>query len=85
MQNIRIYDNGGETFDRYTVVYLNEPEGRGLFAARGMSESPSHPQGFGQCCSAMPGEHLGQSIAFDDLPIECRRLVLSDLGQLDLA
>lgn len=80
MKNIRIYDNGGKTFDRYTVVYMTEPEGRGLYGARGMSEDPFHPQGFGQYCSAMAGRHLGRRIAFEDLPEPCRRAVLMDLG-----
>lgn len=80
MKNIRIYDNGGKTFDRYTVVYMTEPEGRGLYGARGMSENPFDPQGFGQYCSAMPGRHLGRRISFDDLPQPCQRAVAMDLG-----
>jgi hypothetical protein len=55
MQKIRIYDNGGKTFDRFTAVYMDHPERAGfyktgLYAARGMSENPFHPQGFGQFC-----------------------------------
>ena len=53
MESLAIFDNGGETFDRYTVVYLDEPAGsdpygnaRWLYLA--MSERPFHPQGFGQ-------------------------------------
>ena len=77
---IEIYDNDGATFDRYTVVFLDEPEGRaGLFAARAMSQNPSHPQGFGQYCTAMPGKHLGRRIELKDLPLACQRLVYSDL------
>lgn len=78
---IEIYDNGGKSIDRYTVVYLDEPERRpGLFAARAMSQDPCHPQGFGQYCTAMPGRHLGRRIGFKDLPPACQRLVHSDLG-----
>ena len=77
--NIRIYDNGGETFDRYTVIYMDTPEGRGLYGARGMSERPFHPQGFGMYCTAAPGRHLGRRIAFEALPQDCQRLVISDL------
>lgn len=79
MNHVKIYDNGGKSFDRYTAVYMQFPEGRGLYAARGMSERPYHPQGFGQYCTAMPGRHLGRRIAFDALPPDCQRLVLSDL------
>lgn len=79
---IRCYDNGGKTFDRFTVVYMDEPENApGLFAAVGMSENPFHPQGFGQHCSAMPGRHLGKRIRLEDMPEACQRLVKRDLGQ----
>jgi hypothetical protein len=77
-QPIRCYDNGGETCDRYTVIYMAEPEWAGLFAAVGMSESPFHPQGFGQHCVVMPGRHLGKRIPFDSLPDDCQRLVNRD-------
>jgi hypothetical protein len=80
--NIRCYDNGGKTFDRYTVIYMDEPEpnaGRNLFASVGMSENPFHPQGFGQHCAAMPGKHLGKRISFYQLPDKCRKLVMQDL------
>lgn len=78
LKHVRIYDNGGQTFDRYTAVYMNEPEGRGLYGARGMSENPF--EGFGQYCSATPGRHLGKRISFDALPAPCQKLVLSDLN-----
>lgn len=39
----RYYDNGGETADRYSVVF----SGRGFWYARYMSENPFHPQGVG--------------------------------------
>jgi hypothetical protein len=82
MKNVRIYDNGGKTFDRYTAVYLDFPERDGLsYVARGMSENPSHPQGFGQFCTAMPGRHLGKRIKLDDLPPDCKILVLSDIQE----
>jgi len=56
---VRCYDNGGKTFDRYTVVfsgnYRSIPNRRCRakngpldFQNVGMSEHPFHPQGFGQ-------------------------------------
>ena len=56
---VRCYDNGGKTFDRFTVVfsgnYRSIPNRRCRakngpldFQNVGMSESPFHPQGFGQ-------------------------------------
>ena len=88
--NIKIFDNGGKTFDRYTVIYLDTPYYEGAFLyseniyiyeARGMSKNPYHPQGFGQMCAAQLGPHLGSEIGFDDLPEDCQRLVRSDLGE----
>lgn len=80
MQNIHIYDNGGKTFDRYTVIYMDQPEGMGLYGCRGMSEHPRHPQGFGMYGSALPGRHLGKRIAFEQLPQDCQKLVEQDLA-----
>jgi hypothetical protein len=81
-QPIRVYDNGGKTYDRYTVVYMAEPERQAkLFASIGMSEYPFHPQGFGQHGTAMPGKHLGRRILFTALPEDCQRLVNRDLEE----
>jgi hypothetical protein len=40
-QQVRVFDNGGETFDRYTIIF---PDGWIV----GSSENPNHPQGFWQ-------------------------------------
>ena len=51
---VRIYDNGGETADRYTVVFTGQAapmRGKGSptqYPYLGMSSAPFHPQGFGQ-------------------------------------
>lgn len=73
-----IYDNGGETFDRYTVYY-GTLERDGRRACLGMSERPNHPQGFGQHGSGTPGRHNGKRIRFEDLPAACQQVVLEDL------
>ena len=79
--NIRCYDNGGKTYDRFTVVYMDEPDNRpNIYASRGMSEDPFHPLGFGQMAMAMPGRHLGRRVAFESLPADCQRLVRQDLA-----
>lgn len=87
---IRCYDNGGRSFDRYTVVFTGRYRHKtgGSFWHVGMSEHPFHPQGFGQ-----HGEnreqidrptygHLGKKIKFQDLPEDCRKLVLRDYRDL---
>jgi hypothetical protein len=78
MVKYRIYDNGGETFDRYTLVTKN------LDLSHendyyGFSENPFHPQGFGQSCGNHPMErsykHLGKLITIKDLPDQARKYV----------
>lgn len=81
LKNVRIYDNGGKTADRYTVIYMDCPEGRGLYGSRGMSADPFHPQGFGMWGAAMPGKHLGKRIKLKDLPPACQRAVLLDISE----
>jgi hypothetical protein len=96
---VRVYDNGGETIDRYTVVFTGHythKTGREHWVL-GMNDSPFHPQGFGQHSSypyqidATDGKwppaigrknHLGKRIIFDDLPTDCKKLVLSDYKDL---
>ena len=83
---VRCYDNGGETTDRYTVVYTgrytHKTNGSHLYL--GMSSRPFHPQGVGQHGESdtqidYPSyKHLGKKIKFDDLKEDCRQLVLQD-------
>jgi hypothetical protein len=84
MKILEIRDNGGETYDRYTVVYdsVEYTDGHGThYEARGMSDNPFSPLGFGQMCTAMTGKHLGKKIKFSDLPENCQKLVRQDLGE----
>ncbi len=82
-QNIRCYDNGGESVDRYTILDINDhwritPEGT-IYGAWACSDNPFHPLGFGQHTSAMSGAHLGTEVDFDQLPEDVQRFVLQDL------
>lgn len=81
--NVRIYDNGGRTFDRFTAIFMDWRERSGLYVALGMSEHPSHPQGFGQWTAATPGRHLGRRIRPSQLPPDCRALVLDYLREME--
>lgn len=62
-----IWDNGGETLDRYTVV-LDVPwrDGSDTYEALAVA---SEPGAFSQFCEAKPGRHLGKKIKFEDLPL----------------
>lgn len=71
--NMRIYDNGGKTLDRYTVVFMDNKESENSYYAIGMSANPFH--GFGQHTTAMPGKHLGKRVKFDSLPVDCQSMI----------
>jgi hypothetical protein len=50
-----VLDNGGETFDRYTII--NEKDGEMI----GASDDPFHPMGFAQHCGNAAQNHFGTS------------------------
>lgn len=81
---IKCYDNGGETADRYTVIFMDQlsrmTEEGALLMALAMDNKPTHPQGIGMHveCS-YPNDNLGKEIRFEDLPEACQELVLNDL------
>lgn len=86
-----IYDNGGKTFDRYTVYYSDRRgwgfphdrnrNGKKIYPCVSMNAGPFNPLGFGQHGSGSLGRHNGNRIAFEDLPEDCKRLVRRDLRQ----
>lgn len=93
---VHVYDNGGKSFDRYTVVFTGRYRSRtgGEFVHLGMSAHPFHPQGFGQHGSS-PRQidypaygHLGKKIKFQDLPPDAQRCALltyRDLWNLNVS
>lgn len=52
IQNLTILDNGGATFDRYTIIERTTGE------MIGASENPFHPQGFGQFCGNLVDNYM---------------------------
>lgn len=75
---LRCYDNGGRSFDRYTIIpprwahQYRERDPR-TFHAIGASCNPYYPQGFGMYITAMPGPHLGKRVHWQDLPDDVQR------------
>jgi len=77
---LRIFDNGGATFDRYTAVFLPSRMGS-TYCYIGMSENPTHPQGFGQHGELSHSyliDNDDTEITVDDLPERAKALVLSN-------
>jgi hypothetical protein len=84
-KNVRAaYDNGGKTYDRYTIVY-NEPprikDGARFYECFGASDHPTHPQGFGQHSECMLGRHLGRKVPWLEIPEEVRRVIENEAEQ----
>ena len=78
--NIKCYDNGGESLDRYTIVYLSRPAfGEKAYEIRSMCDAPKHPCGVSLYAVGDDGEHLGKLINFEDLPSDCQMIVKRDL------
>ena len=82
---LRVYDIGpNKEADRSTIVY-DDPGARftndgKVLPCVGMSAAPFWPQGICQHREARLGGHLGKLIDFKDLPEDCRKVVLMDLG-----
>ena len=83
---VACYDNGGESCDRYTVMFgsplwtpdyarLNSESGLDprLIPCLFMSEAPSHPQGVSIWSEARRGPHLGRKVRWLDLPENIRQ------------
>src|SRR5947209_2655405 len=91
---VRIYDNGGASADRYTVVFSgNNPRwehpympgwGRFSYPVLGISDAPFWPQGvclhssYPRLVDRPKYGHLGKKIKWSDLNADCQRAVLRD-------
>jgi hypothetical protein len=88
---LRIYDNGGETADRYTVVFTGRYRHKtmGEFWVLGMSGAPRHPQGvcmhdtYTKQVDWPTYGHLGRKILFRDLPTACQEVARFDYCYLN--
>ncbi len=84
-KKIHIYDNGGKSFDQFTICFTGNYRKTtgGEFYALGAS-CHRHPQGFGQhLTSDRPYDfptygHLGKKIKFDSLPVDVQIWVTHD-------
>ena len=74
--NVTIYDNGGRSFDRYTVILHD------FDYALGIGDTGNVPNGF--CMSLSPGDyiegpHLGKKIMLENITEPARKAVLAEL------
>lgn len=85
---LAIYDNGGKTFDRYTVFYKPSEAvdyAYGYIGYRGMSEDPYSPSGFGiygemkaHEVAAYRNSIYRESAKWSDLPEQVKKSVRQD-------
>lgn len=79
--DLRIWDNGGATMDRYTIVpprWTKEcREHRGWVCLF----SGADPRGMSGRSIAEPGPHLGRRIHVDELPEAVRNLTMREWPQ----
>lgn len=79
---IHVFDNGGETIDRYMVVFHGLRQG--VVPCLSMNSAPFHPQGFGQNGELSRNwnyhgtARFGKRRVFADLPLDCQWLTLVD-------
>jgi hypothetical protein len=65
-----VWDNGGKTADRYTVVHHEDaknPDRHGHVDMLGLSHDPHSAGGFSQHTTGQMGKHLGKKIPFHKL------------------
>jgi len=69
---IKVYDNNGETLDRYIILFMDEKEGN-LYRSLSLSYDPAAANGCAIHSQALDGDHLGRLIRFMDLPYRTRQ------------
>ena len=80
MKNITIYDNGGKTFDRITIIFNDRKrvtKDGVLYECIAASETGN---GFYQHSEGMKGRHLGKKIDFSKLSLPLQNKLLIELN-----
>lgn len=80
----RIFDNGGRTFDRYTIAFKSyrSSDGRLYYPYIASSDHPYGPLGFGQHGESkefLTGKHLGERVSFDFVPGDVQKFILENI------
>ena len=81
MENISIYDNGGKSYDRITVIFNGRKRVTKdgiLYNCVASSETGS---GFYLHSEAMKGKHLGKKIDFSKLSLPLQNKLLIELNK----
>lgn len=76
LKTLKVYDNGGETADRYSVWMRNYPDGG--WDVLGLSADPFWPQGFNQFGGNYPKPSHGPKdklVKFASLPKDVQKAI----------
>ena len=92
-KKVRVYDNGGKTADRFTVVFTGNYNKIGkkrgdartnCYYAVSMSDNPCHPQGvylidaYTNIIDYPSYKRLGKKIKFENLSDDCKKVIIED-------
>lgn len=78
----RIWDNQGETLDRYTIAFKGyRLEGYGMvYPYLASSKYPFHSFGqHGEGKEFLTGKHLGKRVSFESLPEDVQKFILQSI------
>ena len=81
MENISIYDNGGKTFDRITVIFNDRKRVTKDGILYNCVVSSETGSGLYQHSEAMKGRHLGKKIDFSKLSLPLQNKLLIELNK----
>ena len=80
----RIFDNGGVTFDRFTIAFkgYRVPRNGMVYPYLAASTNPFSPQGFGQHGESkffLTGRELGKRVDIDSIPVDVKTFILQNI------
>ena len=81
MENISIYDNGGKTLDRITVIFDKEKRQTKDGIIYNCVVASENGSGIYQHSEAMKGRHLGKKIDFSKLSLPLQNKLLIELNK----
>lgn len=73
-----VYDNGGETFDRYTIFKRGDTSPSDSQGNRGCVGTCATGGGFFQHSSGQMGPHLGVRVDFHDLNPGLKKMIINN-------
>lgn len=79
-RRVRVFDNGGTTADRYSVLIQRTMSSRRVLDIYGMSGDPLSPAGINQFSHSAANpfrdfQHLGKRVQVQDLPADVRTAI----------